>query len=336
MIYRLIFILLIVPAICFADCANYSNYIFCDDFEGRATGQTEIDDVSHRWMYNWEVHTGYWPTYPTNELGSVQITDGEYFDGSRAFEVYQQDNDCGNPAGCANGQGRAWIGDDEGGDWEMWEEADLDDEMYARVYIKFEDGFQWQTDGNQHHIFLWIATNSESITQNRLNFYIDYVVTPARKLDIMMYSHFEYIVDQTGELQIDGVAWDGGYKGLDLEGGAFQLEDDTWYKCDVYLKWNTFTGETPNADGAFKFWVNDTLFHDAPNSIFRSSVHKTMGIDRIGPAPNTPDKWQTQDQSIWYDDIILSAIELGTPKAEGSFTGAGTTAHTGAGTTTWQ
>lgn len=327
----IIFLFFAVDA--FALCSDYSGLTFCDDFEGRATGQTEINPANYRWQYNWQVHsTTNWPTYPTNATGSVQINGSEYYDGTRSLEIYQQD-------ASLNGQGRAWLGDDTsiGSEWSEWTEANLNDEYYARIYIKFSSGTTWQPTDNRHHLFMLFNGLFTSPTQTDLTFYLDYDVSGSRRLDVMVYSYSEYVVDSTGELKLNNVTWDGNYKGLDHETGTSTLQDNTWYKVDFYIKWNTFTASVSNNDGIFQMWVDDVLYHNYSQCTLRSSLHQTIGLKVIGPGPNTPDSFITTDQKIYYDDIMVSETQINTNGGTSFSAGSGSTAITaGSGSTTIQ
>jgi hypothetical protein len=90
-----------------------------------------------------------------------------------------------------------------------------------------------------------------------------------------------------------------------------------WYRIEVWLKMNTMNGNSPNADGEMKMWVDGVSVYDANNRIYRNGQNPTMKWRTVNIGPWIGDG-SPRTQTMWMDDLIV-----GTERSTGGSCGDG-------------
>lgn len=84
------------------------------------------------------------------------------------------------------------------------------------------------------------------------------------------------------------------------------ISDNTWHKIGVFIKLNTVSGNTTNADGILKYWLDDTLIFDYSNIVMRTSHRPTIKLDKFGIAPYIG-VGSPIDQTMWVDELLIAS-----------------------------
>ena len=100
--------------------------------------------------------------------------------------------------------------------------------------------------------------------------------------------------------------------------GSNQITTGVWHKVEVFMKLNTFTGNSGNNDGIFRYWLDGSLEIEATNIMMRDgAANKDMLINQfaippyIGPGSPVA-------QSMRVDELTIGTENGTIPKTPSS------------------
>ncbi len=247
--------------------------IFCEDFENGNFAQWQDG-------YNASKHT-------------ITIDPTNVYQGSKALQVlYLQGSDGG------------WL--------THWFMPGYDD-LYVRLYAKWESSWQNSTNGGDKTVALygnridnqWSGFGKAGIKPNGTDFFvgmltsIDWYIKPDPG-EIIFYSYFPEMQQAP-----DGMYWGNYFFQNDPHIG---IQPGQWYCLEFELKANT-----PGLhDGYQKMWINDQFKGEVDNMRWRDTTDlriNAMQLTFSGGGPKAEHKW--------IDNVVVSTQKIGCASSSG-------------------
>ncbi len=201
-------------------------------------------------------------------------------------------------------------------------------ELYVRLFIKFQPGWQWATSTSPIQKFLHISHFNGG---NPFTFFQDGSHGPLFIPDLAKWGSGTYPIAYFSSYRFENTYYpasatpshsssDNTYF-KDTEGtsmdfwDAGMIGDGQWHCLEFYLKLNTVVGV---ADGEHKFWFDGKLIANITGLAWgdegaQVSPRKQWNYVQIGGNNNNPYALQSGEPEQWYaiDDIVISTTYIG-------------------------
>lgn len=87
--------------------------------------------------------------------------------------------------------------------------------------------------------------------------------------------------------------------------GSNQITTGVWHNVEVFMKLNTFSGNSGNNDGIFRYWLDGSLEIEATNIMMRDGAANTdMLINQFAIPPHIG-SGSPIAQTMWVDELML-------------------------------
>ncbi|MFC2027316.1 fibronectin type III domain-containing protein [Chloroflexota bacterium] len=293
------------------------NWVFWDDFE-----RNTMRDVAtgYPWCYNVnandaasptdDIGLDYWPVY--DPASAIDITDTEYFTGSKCARIRYMPNETGSSARAHLSFASTMPG--ELGLNQM-------EEIYVHYCRKFPSTWIWNSANlREMHQVLLNAGNFVvgSMNQQDLTIYQEHHVGPGVGED-EHYAEMTYVSDLQDDTEIMLPNPYNTYPQYRTFPNNIDISfiKGKWYEVEMYVKLNTFSGSSPVADGEIKLWIKDTetmadpvLAVDMNSLILRDSQHKNIAFHHLLIGPNLPPNGLPVAQENYIDSLVISTSRI--------------------------
>ncbi|MCU7918814.1 MAG: polysaccharide lyase [Candidatus Thiodiazotropha sp. (ex Epidulcina cf. delphinae)] len=250
-------------------------WLFCEDFEVDKLSDTD-------WFYNSEGN----PYFPSCTNACAEVTTKTSHSGSKSVRAYV-------PAGNSGASARGY---------QVFEGQE---EIYISYYIRWQENppFVFNSNRASHQTYIFAGTFNNPMNTD-LTFYLDTEdVTIQPRLVIKA-----ILQEGSSDLYISypNEAY-GSYKPIpwNIATPAGCIVGN-WYKIEIHLKMNSFTGAIPNPDGIIRLWVDGTLVTEYTDAILRGPSFSTIKFKRFLFGPNYPPSGPPQGQDTYWDDILIT------------------------------
>ncbi len=202
------------------------------------------------------------------------------------------------------------------------------EELYVSYYVKYSSGYQGSGNSSHPHEFFilsdmdgdWSAPNytylQVKIEQNALRPRI--IFRDDKSINTSYGTPETDLVGQTENRAVHGCNGEqdniptdcyqsGGrwYNSKHFLHDSALISTNQWHKVAVYVKLNSVTGTTTNADGIMQYWLDNTLVFDYNNLVIRTSARPAIKFSQFGIAPFIGNG-SPVDQTFWVDDLVIA------------------------------
>lgn len=201
-------------------------------------------------------------------------------------------------------------------------------EMYVSYYVKYSDGYQGSGNNVHPHEFFILSDRDGDWTSPNYS-YLQVKIEQNALRPRVIFRDDKFVNTSYGkpEKDLTGITEDRAVHGCNGEqdnistdcyqsGGrwynskhflhpAALISTNEWHKVAVYVKLNTVTDTTTNADGIMQYRLDDTLVFDYDNLVIRTSARPAIKFNQFGIAPFIG-QGSPVDQSFWVDDLVIA------------------------------